>query len=142
MKPLFCCSNIEPYRPQVLDHEEKFTRFMAWAKDQSVAIHLASHESASSLPGCPFAEWIRYFVPHGCNAFIEVSEQDLIKANFQKVNTQHNLFFDVNIYQEDPVNKHHWRATIARPATNIDLQQCSNSKRDDFASVQGNTRDQ
>jgi hypothetical protein len=99
MKPLFCCSNIEPYRPQVLDHEEKFTRFMAWAKDQTAAIHLASHESATSLSGCPYAvqlvrqinygpqEWIRYFVPHDFKAFIEVSEQDLIKANFQKVNT-------------------------------------------------------
>jgi hypothetical protein len=52
------------------------------------------------------------------------------------------LFFEVNIYQEDPVNKHHWRATIARPATDIDLQQRSNSERDDFASVQGNARDQ
>jgi hypothetical protein len=52
------------------------------------------------------------------------------------------LFFEVNIYQEDAVNKHHWRATIARPATDIDLQQRSNSEKDDFASVHGNTRDQ
>jgi hypothetical protein len=33
----------------------------------------------------------------------------------------HNKFFEVNVYQKDPVNAHHWRANIARPATEIDL---------------------
>jgi hypothetical protein len=33
----------------------------------------------------------------------------------------HNKFFEVNLYQKDPVNKHHWRATIARPAKEIDI---------------------
>jgi hypothetical protein len=33
----------------------------------------------------------------------------------------HNKFYEVNIYQKDPVNRHHWRATLARPARDIDL---------------------
>jgi hypothetical protein len=33
----------------------------------------------------------------------------------------HNKFFELNLYEKDPVNKHHWRANIARPATEIDL---------------------
>lgn len=33
----------------------------------------------------------------------------------------HNLFFELNIYKKSPVNKHHWRANIARPAGDIDL---------------------
>ncbi|KAI0120744.1 hypothetical protein BJ170DRAFT_688564 [Xylariales sp. AK1849] len=33
----------------------------------------------------------------------------------------HNKFFEVNIYQKDPVNKHHWRANLARPSSSIDL---------------------
>ena len=33
----------------------------------------------------------------------------------------HNKFFEVNVYQKNPVNAHHWRANIARPAVEIDL---------------------
>jgi hypothetical protein len=33
----------------------------------------------------------------------------------------HNKFFEVNVYQKDPVNAHLWRANIARPAGEIDL---------------------
>jgi len=33
----------------------------------------------------------------------------------------HNKFFELNLYEKDPVNRHHWRANIARPATDIDL---------------------
>jgi hypothetical protein len=35
--------------------------------------------------------------------------------------TSHNKFFELNLYQKDPVNRHHWRANIARPAADIDL---------------------
>lgn len=31
------------------------------------------------------------------------------------------MFFELNVYKKDPVNKHHWRANIARPASEIDL---------------------
>jgi hypothetical protein len=92
----------------------------------------------------------RYFVPKpGQGAgFVEVLEKDLIEANFKKENTyvlrvslelglrdktltygryknwrceKDNKFFEVNVYRKDPINKHHWRANIARPADQIDL---------------------
>ncbi|KAG7110595.1 hypothetical protein HYQ44_010985 [Verticillium longisporum] len=31
---LFCCGAIQPYRPQALDHESKFSGFLAWANEQ------------------------------------------------------------------------------------------------------------
>jgi hypothetical protein len=33
----------------------------------------------------------------------------------------HDKFFEVNLYQKDPINRHHWRATLARPSDDIDL---------------------
>jgi hypothetical protein len=36
--------------------------------------------------------------------------------------TADNKFFELKIYQRYPVNKHHWRANIARPASDIDLK--------------------
>ncbi|KAG8413821.1 hypothetical protein J3458_012312 [Metarhizium acridum] len=74
----------------------------------------------------------KYFIPDrdNPNGSLEVVEDDLIQANFQKLNTYknykceaHDKFYEVNIYQKDPVNKHHWRATLARPARDIDLGQ-------------------
>jgi hypothetical protein len=35
--------------------------------------------------------------------------------------TAHIGFFALNLYQKDPVNKHHRRANIARPSADIDL---------------------
>jgi hypothetical protein len=37
----------------------------------------------------------------------------------------HDKFFELNLYQKDPVNRHHWRANIARPAADIDLDTSS-----------------
>lgn len=87
----------------------------------------------------------RYFAPDG-TAFVEVGERALVDANFKKLNScvlgrrggkegrcssrarfknfrcaAHNRFFEVNVYQLDPVNSHHWRADVARPGTEIDL---------------------
>ena len=39
--------------------------------------------------------------------------------------TSHNKFFELNLYQKDPVNRHHWRANVARPAADIDLDASS-----------------
>ncbi|KAI0571330.1 hypothetical protein Alg130_10924, partial [Pyrenophora tritici-repentis] len=70
----------------------------------------------------------RYFVAADDGSFTEVTEQWLVDANFEKLNTfknfrclTHNKFFEVNIYQKDPANAHRWRANIARPAGDIDL---------------------
>lgn len=34
---------------------------------------------------------------------------------------EHDKFFEVNLYQKDPVNTHHWRVNLARPGRSIDL---------------------
>lgn len=101
MSALFCCDNARPYRPQTLQHEAKFRKFLAWAKfpkssskaEDSAAVDLVKL-------GCPFViqlvrqvnygplESKRYFASAEGQSedFIEVDENDLIQANFQKLN--------------------------------------------------------
>ncbi|KAI0098719.1 hypothetical protein GGR51DRAFT_552449 [Nemania sp. FL0031] len=138
MSSIFCCSSISPYRPRLLDHEPKFSSFMGWAKADSV-----EPENGSSLiNSAPYViqivrqvnygrrESIRYFVPDSSSSvFLEASEQDLIQANFEKLNSyknfrcqQHNKFFEINLYQKNALNTHHWRANSARPSKDIDLE--------------------
>ncbi|OBT82970.1 hypothetical protein VE02_08467 [Pseudogymnoascus sp. 03VT05] len=129
---VFCCYNLQPYRPKTLDHEAKFTDFISWAKRASIrttkhypyAIQLVRQVNYGRL------ELTRYFVPQENPArdFVEITAGDLVDANFEKVNSYknfkcliHNKFFEVNLYQKDPVNRHHWRATISRPAEEIDI---------------------
>ncbi|KAJ5302208.1 hypothetical protein N7508_007071 [Penicillium antarcticum] len=154
MSSIFCCLSPSPYRPAYLTHEAKFEPFIAWAKGSESslsAISASFFQNPDNLP--PYAiqfvrqvnfgaiEAKRYFIPHpeatrGRIDFVEVTEQDLITGNFQKLNshrklikhryknfkcTTHNKFFEVNLYQKDPVNRHHWRLNIARPASDIDL---------------------
>ncbi|KAJ8106751.1 hypothetical protein ONZ43_g6955 [Nemania bipapillata] len=96
MASLLCCSSISPYRPKKLDHEPKFNGFMSWAKsDPAVPAN-----GSSILSGAPYAvqlvrqvnygrqEWIRYFIPDTAGSvFLEVNESDLIRANFEKLNS-------------------------------------------------------
>lgn len=139
MREVFCCSKIEPYRPRRLDHEPKFTAFMTWAG--SVTTSLASNDAHAPVNSAPYAvqivrqvnfgpkEWIRYFIPaSGGSVFAEATEDDLLEANFEKLNSyknfrcaKHNRFFEVNLYQKNAINTHHWRATLARPSRDIDL---------------------
>ncbi|KAL9616187.1 MAG: hypothetical protein Q9160_008918 [Pyrenula sp. 1 TL-2023] len=146
MSSLFCCSEIQPYRNQTLSHEDKFRTFMQWAKfpREGSAQSSESPENVVTELGNTFAvqlvqqvnygpiEHKRYFVADrdgsAVEPFSQVGERQLIDANFSKLNTYknfkctaHNKFFEVNIYQKDPVNKHHWRANVARPASEIDL---------------------
>jgi len=149
MLSIFCCSNLQPFRPTRTDHEAKFTSFFGWAKFPTAAVvnPTAGAEKSESLQDSnwPYAiqlvkqvnygplESKRYFVPLDDDAeFKEITERDLIEANFAKVNsyknfkcTSHNKFFELNLYQKDPVNRHHWRANIARPAADIDLDASS-----------------
>ncbi|KAL7918536.1 hypothetical protein ACQKWADRAFT_330568 [Trichoderma austrokoningii] len=112
MAELFCCQAIKPYRPRRLDHEGKFDRFMQWAK------HASSDPSDSFLLNSNMEydvqlvkqanfgpkESIRYFtLAKGDSGSIEMTENDLFEANFEKLNS------------------HHWRANLARPSTDIDL---------------------
>jgi hypothetical protein len=49
----------------------------------------------------------------------------------------HNKFFELNLYEKDPINKHHWRVNIARPSDDIDLA----TKRGDPRSESRNTQE-
>ncbi|KAI1148028.1 hypothetical protein F4825DRAFT_435465 [Nemania diffusa] len=138
MPSILCCSSINPYRPKKLDHEPKFNSFMSWAKSDPTE----PANGSSIVSSAPYVvqlvrqinygrrESIRYFIPDtNSSAFLKATEQDLIQANFEKLNSfknfrcaEHNKFFEVNLYQKDPVNTHHWRANMARPAGDIDLE--------------------
>ncbi|KAK4064262.1 uncharacterized protein Triagg1_9058 [Trichoderma aggressivum f. europaeum] len=147
MPNLFCCSSVRPYRPRRLDHERKFDNFMQWAKSTSAE----PNDGSSLLGNADYViqlvrqanygrkESVRYFTTaNEGTEFAEVGESDLIAANFEKLNSYvdqcmphyiyknfkcvaHDKFFEVNLYQQNPTNTHHWRANIARPATDIDL---------------------
>ncbi|KAB8201053.1 hypothetical protein BDV34DRAFT_237822 [Aspergillus parasiticus] len=139
--PIFCCSHITPYRPQILDQESKFNEFLEWAR-LTVTIEVSSdYDTSPPVPEYAVQlvkqvnygplESRRYFIPHGERSgveFTEVSEKWLIEKNFEKLNsyknfrcTLHNKFFELNLYRKDPVNTHHWRANMARPSNEIDL---------------------
>ncbi|KAL7955392.1 hypothetical protein V8C34DRAFT_316474 [Trichoderma compactum] len=137
MPNLFCCSSIRPYRPQRLDHDRKFDKFIQWAKSTSTE----PKDDSSLLVNADYVvqlvmqanygpkESVRCFTTANDGAeFAEVCENELIAANFEKLNSYknfkciaHDKFFEVNLYQQNPINRHHWRANIARPATDIDL---------------------
>lgn len=96
MAELFCCLAIKPYRPQRLDHEAKFDRFMQWAKHASSvpsdSFHINSNlEYAVQLvKQVNFGpqESIRYFAPANSDSgFIEITENNLLEANFEKLNS-------------------------------------------------------
>ncbi|QDS70118.1 hypothetical protein FKW77_005327 [Venturia effusa] len=143
MTSLFCCRNTEPYKPRILSHEPKFSSFLEYAtfpRESSI-----QHEKKPADLDYPFVIQLVQQVNHGPleskryfmadrnnqvfpNFFVEITEADLVEANYMKLNayknykcTHHNKFFEVNIYQKDPVNTHHWRSDIARPGTEIDL---------------------
>ena len=101
MSFIFCCSNLQPFRPRRVDHEAKFTIFLNWAKfpttstvvnptksenlqdsNWTYAIQLVKQVNYGPL------ESKRYFVPLADDEkFEEVTERDLIEANFAKVNS-------------------------------------------------------
>lgn len=160
MSAIFCCSSISPYRPRGLDHEAKFRTFMCWATSETTS--LVSVEGSSLVSSAPYAvqvvrqinygqqESTRYFVPVSNGSdFTEVTEDDLLKSNFDKLNSyvfmnrpprvtdpmltvklcryknfrceKHNKFFETNLYQKNPTNVHQWRVNLARPSRDIDL---------------------
>ncbi|KAE9365463.1 hypothetical protein N431DRAFT_496544 [Stipitochalara longipes BDJ] len=145
MSSLFCCSSIVPFKPRIIDKEAKFNGFINWARAEGTTsvttLPNGSEYLSVNKESCFVIQLVcqvnygpleskRFFAKTAeMNAgFCEVLEQDLIESNYQKVNSfknfkcvAHNKFFELNLYQKDPVNKHHWRANIARPATDIDL---------------------
>jgi hypothetical protein len=103
MAQLFCCFVIEPYRQQRLAHEHKFISFMQWAQfpqASSPATELGNHLEELHFPfviqlvrqvNYGAVESKRYFVQADVGSaqsgFIELTEQDLIQANYQKLNS-------------------------------------------------------
>jgi hypothetical protein len=108
MATLFCCGNIQPYRPGRVDHELKFKSFLEGAHFPRSATVYDLTDDNSGLQSPPDNEWQhaiqlvqqvnfgaleskRYFVPRttqDSNAgFQEITERGLIEANFAKVNS-------------------------------------------------------
>jgi len=102
MESLFCCDAAKPYRPQYLLHQARFTEFLDWAKFPRSAAPDSGHETKPDLTELepPYAvqlvrqvnygplESKRYFIPvSDKDDFIEVTEDDLIQANFKKLNS-------------------------------------------------------
>jgi hypothetical protein len=104
MAALFCCpSGPKPYRPQLLSHEAKFEAFLRWIPAAQEASTDGSTEGRTILSEDSSAyavqvvrqvnygalESKRYFVSGdggtGTN-FYEITEGDLIEANFEKLN--------------------------------------------------------
>ena len=101
-KPLFCCGSIKSYQPTYLHHQPKFTAFMAWAEYPKTVTAATGETDKTDLEkikpafviqliqqvnfGPPKSK--RFFASVDDTAFIEVSERDLIDANFQKLDSQ------------------------------------------------------
>jgi hypothetical protein len=96
MPSIFCCSNTQSYKNCTLSHESKFRPFKSWASypkasnitedlpsaaDATLAVQVVKQTNFGPLDSK------RYFVTTGDDAFVEVFEQRLIDANFQKLNT-------------------------------------------------------
>ncbi|TGO20117.1 hypothetical protein BTUL_0001g01280 [Botrytis tulipae] len=105
MTTLFCCDFPESFRPQQLTHQQKFTSFKAWANYPRSSSITTPNDSEVDLnpitPTTPYAiqfvrqvnygplESKRYFIPDETSPgdFIEITEQHLIQANYQKLNS-------------------------------------------------------
>ncbi|OQD86537.1 hypothetical protein PENANT_c007G00275 [Penicillium antarcticum] len=101
MTSIFCCRSINPYRPQKLDHEEKFNAFMQWttsgsspASDQGLLRAEPVTYAVQLVKQVNFGpqESIRYFAPVGTGSqFVEVAENTLLEWNFQKLNSLYDI---------------------------------------------------
>jgi len=100
MSSVFCCSRAQSYKNKNLSEESKFRAFLAWAeypKESEIystskatvttttyAIQIVKQVNFGPL------ESKRYYMFNGAegdgDAFVEVTEQWLIDANFQKLN--------------------------------------------------------
>lgn len=102
MATIFCCGAIQPYRPHSLTHEDKFRSFMKWATfPQSVSCDTTTHEGSRCSTTPLFVVQVvrqvnfgpleskRYFAKSKDKEddFFEVTEMDLVQANYQKLNT-------------------------------------------------------
>lgn len=113
MTSVFCCGSVQTYRPQRLQHQQKFDTFITWATFPRASSQAVGDETKFTNDHPSFAvqhvqqvnfgplESKRYFIPAQGNSgdFIEVAEADLIQANFQKLNSyviKHSLPIRIN----------------------------------------------
>lgn len=104
MAAVFCCSlGPKAYRPKILKHEAKFETFLRW---MPAAQEVSTHESTEgrTVPSDESSAYAvqvvrqvnhgsveskRYFMSadgEGGSYFYEITERDLIEANFEKLN--------------------------------------------------------
>lgn len=101
MPSLFCCSRTQSYKNRTLSEESKFRTFLAWAeypKESDVNTSPPDVSSTTSTYAIQLVKQVnfgplegkRYFVSTTASddgdGFVEVTEQWLIDANFQKLN--------------------------------------------------------
>jgi hypothetical protein len=102
MTTLFCCDSIAAYKPQYLDHQSKFSEFFAWAQAQApqqVASHKPQPVDLTQLNPLYVVQLVRqvnygpleskrwFAKAIGSESFVEVTENDLVQANFAKLNS-------------------------------------------------------
>jgi hypothetical protein len=89
---VFCCSNAQGYKNCSLSHEDKFRTFMSWAaypKESSTGSTDALRDALTVTLAIQVVRQVnygpleskRYFV-HTGDAFVKVTEQWLVSANF------------------------------------------------------------
>lgn len=96
MSSIFCCTNPQPYKNRILDHEPKFREFLTWGsypKDSSIedADPSPQHDTfviqvVRQVNYGPL-ESKRYFLRVAPGSFVEVGERWLVEANLQKLNS-------------------------------------------------------
>lgn len=106
MQPIFCCGEIEPFKPKRLDHEVKFESFMVWSKLNNLN-NVEDHDDECIRTSWDLSttyvvqivrqvnygpqESKRYFLSlnpsNATSTFAEVTERDLIDANYKKLNS-------------------------------------------------------
>jgi hypothetical protein len=104
MDSIFCCSSFEPFKPRIIDNEAKFKAFLSWTPTFEATSVGTVFNGPRDLPlneGSCFViqvvrqvnygplESKRYFAKAaGVDVpFKEVTEQDLINTNYEKVNS-------------------------------------------------------
>jgi hypothetical protein len=104
MDSIFCCSSFEPFKPRIIDNEAKFKAFLNWARAlqaNSLRTVLNAPRDLQLSGGSCFVVQVvrqvnygpleskRYFAKTESRdvPFNEVTETDLINANYEKVNS-------------------------------------------------------
>jgi hypothetical protein len=100
MDTVFCCSSIQPFKPRIIDHQQKFRTFKAWAETAGNTSTSSVSSNTSTLSnGSPYVVQVvrqvnygpieskRYFAHGGNDTYLEVTEKDMIDANYQKLNS-------------------------------------------------------